>query len=341
MPFLRDVLLVGLLACSAVASTWASTPAMSEASAIYQRAEASFRARDLDTAAKLLTDALRLDPRNAEIRFGYGLVCFHRNEFVPAKENFEAVSRARPVSDRGGEYAKKLRANKKRIREMQAEFTKEALRLFESYTQKRDGKDQVKTAHTLYQAFRLCPPLGLKNAADLNRAITIYEALLKDDFANNRWQKSPMLQLAFLYETARRKDKASHIYMIALDHIDDPSESELITEKFDVINRSSRDRLLDLIEDGTFGRKDIQELMGSESAKLSDDESKRIDNMVAEMRARLESAETPEERERIFNELKDRIAEEQRKGLLPSKDQLNDRLKQDGKNIDDLLDGVK
>ena len=146
-----------------------------------------------------------------------------------------------------------------------------------------------------------------------------------------------MLQLAFLYEIANKKDKAAEVYMRALDYIQDPNEEFVITHKFDYLNRSNKEKLLDTIEAGDFSRKDIEELIGSEKDSVSEEDQKKIEGMISEAQEKLQNASSQEEREQVLDEIKNSLLEKSKRGELPGNDKLKERLEKEGKTMEDYL----
>ena len=146
-----------------------------------------------------------------------------------------------------------------------------------------------------------------------------------------------MLQLAFLYEIANKKDKAAEVYMRALDYIQDPNEEFVITHKFDYLNRSNKEKLLDTIEAGDFSRQDIEELIGSEAKEVGEEDKKKIESMLDEAQEKLQNASTQEDREQVLEDIKKSILEKQKRGELPGQDKLKERLEKEGKTMEDYL----
>lgn len=146
-----------------------------------------------------------------------------------------------------------------------------------------------------------------------------------------------MLQLAFLYETSNKKDKAAEVYMRALDYVGDPNEEFVITHKFDYLNRSNKEKLLDTIEAGDFGQKDLEDLMGSSTQKVTAEDKKKIEDMIGEARSKLENATTQEDREQVLEDIKASILEKQKRGELPGQDKLSEKLKKEGKSMEDYM----
>lgn len=329
LPLFFVVLLVPIVLWAA-----ASNP---EAEGLYKQAEEAFKAKDLEKASTTLLEALKKEPDNAVYRFVYARVLMDKNDLLSAKENFDIVGRSRPSSEKGQDYNTKLKAYKKKLKDMQENFNKEGANKVEVYNKNQDSKEKLKLAVTLFQAFKLSPHLIYKHYEDLKKATEIYEKALESSFKGGEWQKGPMLQLAFLYEISNKKDKAAEVYMRTLDYVQDPNEEFVITHKFDYLNRSNKEKLLDTIEAGQFTQKDLEEMMGSGSQKLNDDEKKKVEDMITEAREKLENATTEEERESVLEEIKASIIEKQKKGELPGSEKLKEKLKKEGKTMEDYL----
>ncbi len=327
------VLVLVLLAGVATPSFAAATNP--EAANLFQQAEEAYKAKDLDKASTLLNDALKKEPDNAVYRYIFGRVLISKSDFLTAKENLDVVARSRPIPDKGKDYNEKLKAFKKKIKDLQETFNSEGEKKFAVYLQNSSSKEELKLAVTLFQAFRLNPPLRYKNFEELKKATDTYEKALKKN--SNDWPKIPMLQLAFLYEIANKKDKAADIYMRALDYVQDPNEEYIITHKFDYLNRSNKEKLLDTIEAGEFTQKDLEELIGSGTQKMDEDDKKKIDQMITDAKSKLEDATTDEDRERVLEEIKASIIEKQKKGELPGQDKLEEKLKKEGKSVEDYM----
>ncbi|MDN5279219.1 MAG: hypothetical protein PWR01_3184 [Clostridiales bacterium] len=308
-----------------------------EAEAFYKKAEAAFVGKNLAEAEKNLVEALKIEPDNAFFRYILGQVQFKNQNYLDAKSNLEIVSRSRPSPDKGDEYNSKLKSSKRKIKDLQEEFNKAGLEKFELYKQHKDSAQKLKLAVTLFQAFRLNPPLRYKNFKLLESIISIYESALKKSFEGSEWQKQPMLQLAFLYEIANKKDKAAEVYMRALDYVEDSNEEFVITHKFDYLNRSNKEKLLDTIEAGEFTRQDLEELIGSGSQKISEDDKQKIEDIIADARSKLEDATTDEERESVLEEIKATIIEKQKRGELPGQEELKKKLEKEGKTMEEYL----
>ncbi len=308
-----------------------------EAEAFFKKAEAAFMAKELETAEQNLIEALKLEPDNAIYRYILGQVQYKRNEFIEAKNNLEIVSRSRPSPDKGEEYNSKLKSSKKKIKNLQEDFNSSGKEKFDVYQKNQASPQKVKLAVTLFQAFRLNPPLRYKNFKLLESAISIYEGALKASFEGSEWKKEPMLQLAFLYEISNKKDKAAEVYMRALDYVEDPNEEFVITHKFDYLNRSNKEKLLDTIEAGEFTQRDLEELIGSGSQKINDEDRQKIDDMISDARAKLEDATSDEDREAVLEEIKATIIEKQKRGELPGQDELKKKLEKEGKTMEDYM----
>ena len=308
-----------------------------EADAFFKKAEAAFVSKDLKTAEESLIAALKLEPDNAFFRYILGQVQFKNQNYLDAKGNLEIVGRSRPSPDKGDDYNNKLKSSKKKIKDLQEEFNKAGSEKFELYKAHKDSPQKLKLAVTVFQALRLNPPLRYKNFKLLESIIQIYEGALKKSFEGSEWQKEPMLQLAFLYEIANKKDKAAEVYMRALDYVEDQNEEFVITHKFDYLNRSNKEKLLDTIEAGEFTRQDLEELIGSGSQKISEDDKKKIEDIIADARAKLEDATTDEERESVLEEIKATIIEKQKRGELPGQEELKKKLEKEGKTMEEYL----
>ncbi|HOY67279.1 MAG TPA: hypothetical protein PLP29_10335 [Candidatus Ozemobacteraceae bacterium] len=308
-----------------------------EAAQMYQQAEEAFKNKDIENACNLMFEALKKEPDNAVYRYIYAKMLFQKKDFLTSKENFDIVARSRPSKEKEADYNEKLKNFKKKIKELQDGFNQEGEGKFSIYLKNQDSPEKIKLAVTLYQAFRLNPPLRYKNYEELKKATEIYEQALQKSFQGQEWQKGPMLQLAFLYEIANKKDKAAEVYMRALDYVGDPNEEYVITHKFDYLNRSNKEKLLDTIEAGDFSQKDLEELMGSGSEKITDEEKKKVEDMIAEARSKLENATSEEEREQVLEEIKASIIEKQKKGELPGQGKLEEKLKKEGKTMEDYM----
>ncbi len=314
-----------------------AAPANAEAAELVKQAEEAFKAQDLEKAATLMQQALTKEPDNAVFRYIFARILFAKKDYMAAKENFEIVSRSRPSKEKGDEYNNKLKNYKKKIKELQAEFNTEGEKKFTVYLKNQDSKERLKLAVTLFQAFRLNPSLKYKNFEELKTATDIYEKALESSFKGKDWQKAPMLQLAYLYESANKKDKAAEVYMRALDYVQDPNEEYVITHKFDYLNRSNKEKLLDTIEAGDFSQRDLEDLIGSGSKKLSEEEKAKVDTMISDARAKLENATTDEEREQVLEEIKAEIIEKQKRGEFPGSEKLKEKLKKEGKTMEEYM----
>lgn len=308
-----------------------------EAEAFFKKAESAFVGKNLDSAQTNLVEALKIEPDNAFYRYILGQVQFRKDDFLEAKNNLEIVSRSRPSPDKGDDYNKKLKDSKKKIKDLQDRFNSAGQKKFEVYQKNKDSNQKLKLAVTLFQAFRLNPPLRYKNFKLLEEIILIYEDALKKSFDGSDWQKEPMLQLAFLYEIANKKDKAAEVYMRALDYVENPNEEFVITHKFDYLNRSNKEKLLDTIEAGDFTRQDLEELIGSGSQKVSEEDKKKIEDIITDARSKLEDATSDEERESVLEEIKATIIEKQKRGELPGQEELKKKLEKEGKTMEDYL----
>ncbi|MBF0548228.1 MAG: hypothetical protein HQM08_27575 [Candidatus Riflebacteria bacterium] len=326
--------LVFLLAVTYISNAKGTNP---EAAGLTKQAEEAYKAKDLEKASQLMLEAIKKEPDNAVFRFIYGKILTDLKDYLQAKENFEIVSRSRPSTEKGDEYNQKLKTYKKKIKDLQDEFNQKGEEKFNVYLKNQDSKQRLKLAVTLFQAFKLNPSLRYKNYDELKNATKIYEEALDTSLKGKEWNKEPMLQLAFLYESSNLKDKAAEVYMRALDYIKDPNEEFIITHKFDYLNRSSKEKLLDTIEAGEFSQKDLEELIGSQTEKLNTEEKAKVDTMISDARAKLENAATQEEREEVLEEIKSSILEKQKKGELPGQEKLNEKLKKDGKSLEDYM----
>lgn len=308
-----------------------------EAQEFYKKAEAAFVAKDLNTAETNLVEALKLEPDNAVYRYILGQVQFMKENYLEAKNNLEIVSRSRPSPDKGDDYNTKLKGYKKKIKDLQEKFNGAGVAKFDIYQQNKDSGQKLKLAVTIYQAFKLNPPLRYKNFKLLEEIMATYEEALKKSFDGTEWQKEPMLQLAFLYEIANKKDKAAEVYMRALDYVENPNEEFVITHKFDYLNRSNKEKLLDTIEAGDFTRQDLEELIGSGSQKVTEEDKKKIEDIISDARSKLEDATTDEERESVLEEIKATIIEKQKRGELPGQEELKKKLEKEGKTMEEYL----
>lgn len=328
ITFIFSVLLANPLLASAI------NP---EANEFYKKAEAAFVGKNLSSAEKNLVEALKLEPDNAVYRFILGQVQFMQNNFLESKNNMEIVSHSRPSQEKGNEYNDKLKNYKKKIKNLQSKFNEAGNSRFSIYEKNKNSPQKLKLAVTAYQAFRLNPPLRYRNIKLLEEVTGIYEQNLQKSFDGSEWQKEPMLQLAFLYEIANKKDKAAEVYMRALDYIQDPNEEFVITHKFDYLNRSNKEKLLDTIEAGDFTRQDIEELIGTESDKISAEDKKLIEDMIDDAQSKLQDAGTQEEREQVLEDIKKSLLDKQKKGELPGSAKLKERLEKEGKTMEDYL----
>jgi len=308
-----------------------------EAQEFYKKAEAAFVAKDLNTAETNLIEALKLEPDNAVYRYILGQVQFMKENYLEAKNNLEIVSRSRPSPDKGDDYNAKLKGYKKKIKDLQEKFNSAGVAKFDIYQQNKDSGQKLKLAVTIFQAFKLNPPLRYKNFKLLEEVMSTYEEALKKSFDGTDWQKDPMLQLAFLYEIANKKDKAAEVYMRALDYVENPNEEFVITHKFDYLNRSNKEKLLDTIEAGDFTRQDLEELIGSGSQKVTEEDKKKIEDIISDARSKLEDATTDEERESVLEEIKATIIEKQKRGELPGQEELKKKLEKEGKTMEEYL----
>ncbi len=308
-----------------------------EAQEFYKKAEAAFVAKDLNTAETNLVEALKLEPDNAVYRYILGQVQFMKENYLEAKNNLEIVSRSRPSPDKGDDYNAKLKGYKKKIKDLQEKFNSAGVAKFDIYQQNKDSGQKLKLAVTIFQAFKLNPPLRYKNFKLLEEIMATYEEALKKSFDGTEWQKDPMLQLAFLYEIANKKDKAAEVYMRALDYVENPNEEFVITHKFDYLNRSNKEKLLDTIEAGDFTRQDLEELIGSGSQKVTEEDKKKIEDIISDARSKLEDATTDEERESVLEEIKATIIEKQKRGELPGQEELKKKLEKEGKTMEEYL----
>lgn len=305
-----------------------------EAQEIMKQAEGSFKGGDVPKTLELIEKALGLEADNSCYRYIYGKVLMKAGKMLQAKENMEIVSRSRPSKEKGDEYNKRLKDYKAKIKELQADFAKAGDEQFSVFLKNQESKEKTKVAFTLYHAFRLNPPLRYKNYDQLNSAIKIYEEAL----AGKEGMKVPMLQLAFLYEISNKKDKAAELYMRALDYVENnPNEEFVITHKFDYLNRSNKEKLLDTIEAGEFTQKDIEDMLGSKAGKVSDEDRKKIQKMVDDAKAKLENATTEEEREQVLEEIKTSIIEKHKSGELGINDELKKKLEKEGKTLEQYL----
>ncbi|MBI3038841.1 hypothetical protein HYY75_07320, partial [bacterium] len=191
-----------------------------DATKLFQQAEEAFKGKDLDKAAGLLTEALKKEPDNAVYRYIFAKILLNKSDFITAKEHMDVVAKSRPSQEKGEDYNKKLKDFKKKIKDLQKTFNDEGEKKFAVFLKNQSSKDKLKLAVTLYQAFRLNPPLRYKNYEELKSAGDTYESALK----GKEGLKGPMLQLAFLFEISNKKNKAAELYMKALDYVQDPNE---------------------------------------------------------------------------------------------------------------------
>ncbi len=308
-----------------------------EAEAFYKQAEEAFKAKDFDKASTFLIDALKKEPDNACFRYILGRVYYEKGDLLKSKDCFDIVARSRPSSDKGQEYNTKLKAFKKKIKELQEGFTKEGEKKISVFLQNQAIKEKIKLAVTLCQALKLAPLLIYKNFDHLKAAVEIYEKELEPCFKGGEWKKDPMLQLAFLYEISNKKDKAAEVYMRTLDYVQDPNEEFVITHKFDYLNRSNKEKLLDTIEQGQFSQKDLEEMIGSSSGKVSEDDKKKVEDMITDARSKLENATSEEEREQVLEDIKASIIEKQKRGELPGNEKLKEKLAKEGKTMEEYM----
>lgn len=308
-----------------------------EAEAFFKKAESAFVSKDLNSAESSLLEALKIEPDNAVYRYILGQVQFMKENYLEAKNNLEIVSRSRPSPDKGDDYNTKLKNYKKKIKDLQEKFNSAGSTRFDIYQKNKDSNQKLKLAVTVFQAFKLNPPLRYKNFKLLEEIMQIYEEALQKSFDGTEWQKEPMLQLAFLYEIANKKDKAAEVYMRALDYVADSNEEFVITHKFDYLNRSNKEKLLDTIEAGDFTRQDLEELIGSGSQKVTEEDKKKIEDIIADARSKLEDATSDKERESVLEEIKATIIEKQKRGELPGQEELKKKLEKEGKTMEDYL----
>lgn len=308
-----------------------------EAEALFKKAEAAFKSKDLDSAESFLTQSLKIEPENAYTRYILGQVQFMKKEFLESRSNFEIVQRSRPSPDKGEEYNNRLKSSKQRVRDLQKQFNQAGQQRFSLYEQNKSSSDALRLAVTLYQAFRLNPPLRYRNFQLLETAIEVYEKALQSSFEGRNWQKEPMQQLAFLYEIANQRDKAAEVYMRALDYVEDANEEFIITHRFDYLNRSNKEKLLDTIEAGEFTSEDLEELIGASDKKISDEDKAEIEDIISEARVQLQEATSDFEREQVLEDIKATILDKQRRGELPGQDELEKKLEAEGKTMDDYL----
>ncbi len=325
---------ISIIAASCAVFATALNP---EAQNFYKTAETAFVAKDMNTAETNLLEALKLEPDNAVYRYILGQVQFMKENFLEAKNNLEIVSRSRPSPDKGDDYNSKLKNFKKKIKDLQEKFNSAGAAKFDVYNKNKDSGQKLKLAVTIFQAFKLNPPLRYKNFKLLEEIMAVYEEALKKSFDGTDWQKEPMLQLAFLYEIANKKDKAAEVYMRALDYVENPNEEFVITHKFDYLNRSNKEKLLDTIESGDFTRQDLEELIGSGSQKVTEEDKQKIENIITDARSKLEDATTDEERESVLEEIKATIIEKQKRGELPGQEGLKKKLEKEGKTMEEYL----
>ena len=334
---MKKLSLTALLSSVLIASIGFCASINGDASEFYQKAEAAFKEKNLAVAENNLKEALKLEPDNANYRYILAQVQFMQNNFLESKNNMEIVSHSRLSKEKGEDYNEKLKNYKKKIKSLQEKFNAAGASRFESYQKNINSPQKLKLAVTAYQAFRLNPPLRYQNFKVLEEITTIYEQNLQKSFEGTEWQKEPMLQLAFLYEISNKKDKAAEVYMRALDYVEDSNEEFVITHKFDYLNRSNKEKLLDTIEAGDFTRKDIEDLIGTEAGEINEDDKKKYESMIDEAQAKLQEASSQEEREQVLEDIKNSLLEKQKKGELPGQDKLKEKLEKEGKTMEEYL----
>jgi tetratricopeptide (TPR) repeat protein len=308
-----------------------------EAERFFKQAEAQFRNKNLKEAESALGEALKIEPDNAVYRYILGQIQYMQKNYLEAKNNLEIVSRSRISQEKGNEYNNKLKNYKKRVKDLQGEMSKEGTQKFQLYQKNKNSPQKLKLAVTLYQAFRLNPGLRYKNLKLLEDVIKIYEDALKASFEGSDWQNGPMLQLAFIYEIANKKDKASEVYMRALDYVEDANDEFIITHKFDYLSRTNKEKLLDTIEAGDFTRKDFEELMGSSDHEIDAKDREKIEEMLNEASERLQNAVSEDDRDRVLEDMKAKILEKQKKGEFKLNDKLQKKLEAEGKTMEEYL----
>lgn len=306
-----------------------------EAQAKFTQAENAFRNRELDKAESLVVEALNYEPDNAYFRYILGQIQFMQGNFIDARESFEIVQRSRPCPDRGEQYNERLNTAKSRIRSMQERFNEVGQERFRVYEQNKDTGQALRLAVTIFQAFRLNPPLRYRNFNLLENVVKTYESALKSSFEGTNWQNDPMLQLAFLYEIANQRDKAAEVYMRALDYVEDANQEFIITHRFDYLNRSNKEKLLDTIEAGEFTRDDLEDLIGSSDRQITEAEQKQFEELLDDASARLRKATSDFEREQVLESIKDDILAKQRRGELPGQEELERKLAEEGKTLEE------
>lgn len=308
-----------------------------EAERFFKQAETQFRNKNLKEAESALGEALKIEPDNAVYRYILGQIQYMQKNYLEAKNNLEIVSRSRISQEKGNEYNNKLKNYKKRVKDLQGEMSKEGTQKFQLYQKNKNSPQKLKLAVTLYQAFRLNPGLRYKNLKLLEDVIKIYEDALKASFEGSDWQNGPMLQLAFIYEIANKKDKASEVYMRALDYVEDSNDEFIITHKFDYLSRTNKEKLLDTIEAGDFTRKDFEELMGSSDHEIDAKDREKIEEMLNEASERLQNAVSEDDRDRVLEDMKAKILEKQKKGEFKLNDKLQKKLEAEGKTMEEYL----
>lgn len=309
-----------------------------EASKLYKEAENYFKSKDLKSAESSLNAALKLEPDNAVYRYILGQVQYMQQNYLEAKNNLEIVSRSRISQEKDESYNKKLKSFKKKIKDLQAKMSEAGEKRFEVYEKNKNNPNKLKLAITLYQAFKLNPRLRYKNIKLLDEITKTYESALQKSFDGDEWQKEPMMQLAFLYEISNKKDKATEVYMRALDYVEDPNEEFVITHKFDYLNRSNKEKLLDTIEAGEFTVKDFEDMLGDGATKEFDDEDRRkAQKILDEASARLQDTGSDEDREKVLEDIKNDVMEKLKKELGGKYDEEKLKKKFENSALDDDL----
>ncbi|MFZ2959785.1 MAG: hypothetical protein WA705_23130 [Candidatus Ozemobacteraceae bacterium] len=315
-----------------------ASPLNLEAENLFKQAEESYKGKDLVKAATLLREALRKEPDNSFYRFNFGRVLLEKNDFLSAKENLDLVARAYPVAEKGMDYNEKLKKCKKKLKEMQERCFQEGEKKLSLYWKNQASKDKLKLAITLFQAFRLNQGLVFKNYDELKKVTEIYEKEFDPGSSQREWKQIPMLQLAFLYEIANKKQKASGIYMRALEFVeDDPNEEFIVTQRFNLINRPPKEILIDSLLADQLTSEDIMSMVSSDSAKVSDQEKKEIEDKIVEARKKLEEADSQEAREAALDEIRENLVKMQKEGRIPGAKKLDEKLKKEGKTMEEYL----
>ncbi len=126
--------------------------------------------------------------------------------------------------------------------------------------------------------------------------------------------------------------------MRALDYVEDPNEEFVITHKFDYLNRSNKEKLLDTIEAGEFTVKDFEDMLGDGATKEFDDEDRRkAQKILDEASARLQDTGSDEDREKVLEDIKNDVMEKLKKELGGKYDEEKLKKKFENSALDDDL----